>query len=131
MSPRLAARIRHPNVVPVTEVDADAFRFLVTPPIRSGSWERTVAHYDLSQDGLSLGYTFTDEEQDQAIAEELVGDETLLEQVPAGAIVYLGSPGFGGRGAVSRVKCCVGHVPRISNVDGVPSSPVGYGSPSR
>ena len=43
----------------------------------------------------------------------------------------LGSPGLGGRGAVSRVKCCVGHVPRISKVDGVPSSPVGYGSPSR
>src|SRR5437868_14066262 len=43
----------------------------------------------------------------------------------------LGSCGLGGRGEVSRVKCRVGHVPRISNVDGVPSSPVGYGNPSR
>ena len=43
----------------------------------------------------------------------------------------LGSSGFGGRGDVSCVKCCVGHVPRISNVDGVRSSPVGYGRPSR
>ena len=43
----------------------------------------------------------------------------------------LGSPGLGGRGAVSRVKCWVGHVPSISNVAGVPSSPVGYGNPSR
>jgi len=37
----------------------------------------------------------------------------------------LGSSGFGGRGADSRVKCCVGHVPKISKVAGVPSSPVG------
>ena len=43
----------------------------------------------------------------------------------------LGSPGLGGRGAVSRVKCWVGQVPRISKVYGVPSSPVGKGSPSR
>jgi hypothetical protein len=43
----------------------------------------------------------------------------------------LGSPGLGGRGADSRVKCCTGQVPRISKVDGVPSSPVGYGRPSR
>ena len=36
----------------------------------------------------------------------------------------LGSPGLGGRGADSRVKCCTGQVARISNVGGVPSSPV-------
>jgi hypothetical protein len=42
-----------------------------------------------------------------------------------------GSSGWGGRAAVSRVKWAAGAVPRISNVSGVPSSPVGCGSPSR
>ena len=42
-------------------------------------------------------------------AEELVGDETLLEHVPAGAIVYLGSPGFGAAGTAlaDQLRCAL------------------------
>ena len=42
-----------------------------------------------------------------------------------------GSPGAGGRAAVSRVKWAAGAVARISKSVGVPSTPVGTGRPSR
>ena len=42
-----------------------------------------------------------------------------------------GSCGAGGRDEVVRVKWAAGAEPRISKFAGVPSTPVGYGSPSR
>ena len=42
---------------------ADAFRGMVTPPIRAGFLRVRPPEYELAEDGLSLRYTVTDEEQ--------------------------------------------------------------------
>ena len=42
-----------------------------------------------------------------------------------------GKPSGTPRGAFTRLKCCTGVMARISRSVGVPSAPVGWGSPSR